>query len=68
MEDYIILKVVIENIINSMSDTEKSIANLKFFEGYKNKEIANEMNVSVSCVGYHINKIRKRIKDELYKS
>jgi len=65
MEDYILLKIVVEKAISNFSELGKKIANLKFFEGYTNKSIAEKLNISLSCVSYHLDRARKVIDQEI---
>jgi DNA-directed RNA polymerase specialized sigma subunit len=65
MENYILLKIVVEEAISNFSELGKKIANLKFFEGYTNGLIAEKLNISSSCVSYHLDRARKVIGKEL---
>jgi len=65
MEDYILLKIVIEEAISDFPELGRKIANLKFFEGYNNKSIAEKLEVSSSCVSYYLDRARKVIGQEL---
>ena len=51
--------------INTLADKEREIINLKFYEGFTNKQIAKELNISETNVGtilYRaINKLRKNL-------
>lgn len=67
MEDYILLKVVVEKVIDSFPETIGKIARLKFFEGYDNMSISNELNLTNTSVSYYLTKIRKAINIELHK-
>jgi RNA polymerase sigma factor (sigma-70 family) len=65
MEDYILLKIVIEKAISDFPELGKKIINLKYFDEYSNKSIAEELNVSTSCVSYYLDRARRVIGKEI---
>ena len=59
-DDLELLKVLVQ----SLSDSDKAIMIL-YFEGYKNKEIASLLKISVSVVSTRLNRIRQKLKEKL---
>ncbi|NQZ75682.1 MAG: RNA polymerase sigma factor [Ekhidna sp.] len=59
-DDLELLKVLVQ----SLSDSDKAVMIL-YFEGYKNKEIASLLKISVSVVSTRLNRIRQKLKEKL---
>ncbi|MEA2020679.1 MAG: RNA polymerase sigma factor [Patescibacteria group bacterium] len=59
---------LLQNLINQLPRREQEIIYLKFFEGRRNKDIANMMNLSETNVGTIVHrcmkKLRKKIKEQ----
>jgi RNA polymerase sigma factor (sigma-70 family) len=51
-----------EKIFSILNNTQKKVITLKYFEGYTNKETANEMSLGLDNVKYHAKKALKKLK------
>lgn len=58
-------KVLINIIIDRLSDLDKGIVILKYWERMSNQAIANEMNITKSTVCYRYKKALEQIKKEI---
>lgn len=59
------LEEAIEKAINNLPDQQAKVFRLKRFEEKKNKEVAEELNISVKTVEAHMSKATKTLKREL---
>lgn len=62
------LKVLIDNIIDSLPPRTKEVFVMSRFEGKKNREIAEELGITVKVVEKHITKALKAFSYEISKS
>lgn len=60
------LKNIIQQMVNKMPDKRKQVFTMSRFEGLANREIAKQLNLSLSTVENHINKSLKALKQQLH--
>lgn len=63
--DYKLLEEKVKKLIHSLPDQRQRIYLLSKEEGYSNKAIADELQISVKTVEDHLTKARKFLKDHL---
>jgi len=54
----------IQSVINNLSSQERKVVNLRS-KGYKYKEIAKKMGISIGSVGVYLKRARMSIKKEI---
>ncbi len=59
------MKNIIEQIVSNMPDKRKQVFTMSRFQGLSNREIADQLNLSLSTVENHINKSLKMLKQQL---
>ncbi len=64
--NYNALETLTTDFIEKLPPKRKTIFVLSRMRGYSNKEIASQLNISVSTVENHINKALKSLKNHLY--
>lgn len=60
------LKNTIEQMVSKMPDKRKQVFTMSRFQGLTNREIAEQLNLSLSTVENHINKCLKALKQQLH--
>lgn len=60
------LKNTIEQMVNEMPEKRKRVFTMSRFQGLTNREIARQLNLSLSTVENHINKSLKALKQQLH--
>lgn len=60
------LKSIIQQMVNKMPHKRKQVFMMSRFQGLTNREIATQLNLSLSTVENHINKSLKTIKQQLH--
>lgn len=61
------LKKVLDEALNRLNDTQRSLVMLKDYEGYSYEEIGNIMNLSESQVKVYLHRARVQLKEYLVK-
>jgi len=61
------LKKVLDEALNRLSETQKSLVLLKDYEGYSYEEIGQIMNLSPSQVKVYLHRARVQLKEYLVK-
>jgi RNA polymerase sigma-70 factor, ECF subfamily len=59
------LQLTVENVMNEMTDSMRSIFHLSRFGGLKNREIAEQLNISIKTVESNISKALKMMHERL---
>lgn len=54
----------IKSLLSDLSDTEREIVTLKFYEGYTNKSIAKKVDLSESNVGTILHRIMIKLREK----
>lgn len=52
-------------LIEQLSETDRQLVNLKYFEGMKYRQISEKTGLTISNVGYRLHHILKRLADQL---
>ncbi|UOD35137.1 RNA polymerase sigma factor [Deferribacteraceae bacterium V6Fe1] len=60
-------KKILQEAIDKLPDNQKTVIILNKYEGFKNKEIAEIMKISVSAVDSLMHRAKKNLHDMLYK-
>ena len=61
------LKKILDEALNRLSETQKSLVLLKDYEGYSYEEIGQIMNLNASQVKVYLHRARVQLKDYLVK-
>lgn len=56
----------INTALDRLPKTQKQILQMKFITGYTNKEIADQLSISIKTVEWHINKAYHQLRDVVH--
>ena len=58
-------RVAVRQLIDALEEPDRTLVKLKYFEGLKYREIAEQTGLSVSNVGYRLHHILKGFANQL---